>query len=285
MHSVKKLSKVWYLELLKADVTDAAYNLARGWTIINGTKYYFNEDGTKLTGTQQIDSETYYFNDDGALITGWVNENGKKYYKDSHGKNLIGTHKIGQKTYHFDNSGALIQNKNAKKEHSSFTQSSNTAQSECQVNSYPNKNYHNIDDEDDGGSDVMDIEEIEELLGNKKEAIVTLDFISDNLGKSIIEIYNYVRNNLHCINASGGSVDELVNFALENCGGTSQHYAALTYKLLKKSGYNTKIVQGTLHGNTHFWNQVEYDSTWYHIDTFSGKYMIPEGQLDSDYCY
>ena len=58
---------------------DAAYYLARGWTIINGTKYYFNEDGTKLTGTQQIDSETYYFNDDGALITGWVNENGKKY--------------------------------------------------------------------------------------------------------------------------------------------------------------------------------------------------------------
>ena len=122
-------------------------------------------------------------------------------------------------------------------------------------------------------------------MENKEEKQFSLDSVLDYSGKSVLEIYNYVRNNLHYINAPGGSIDELVNFTLENCGGTSQHYAALTYKLLKKAGHNAKIIQGTLRGNTHFWNQVECDGTWYHIDTLLGKYMIPEDQLGAAYCY
>lgn len=41
-----------------------------GWTEYNGEWYYYNEDGTRLTGKHTIDGEIFYFDEDGVSSTG-----------------------------------------------------------------------------------------------------------------------------------------------------------------------------------------------------------------------
>lgn len=59
-----------------------------------------------------------------------------------------------------------------------------------------------------------------------------------------------------------------------NSGSTvCQGYSLLTYKLLKESGIQNKIVEGTAYaegnpqGQLHAWNLVLVDGKWYHLDT------------------
>lgn len=55
-----------------------------GWMQENGTWYYY-QNGTKLTGWQQIDGQYYYLGTDGAMTTGWQMVSGVYYYMHSTG--------------------------------------------------------------------------------------------------------------------------------------------------------------------------------------------------------
>ena len=51
-----------------------------GWTVVSGSKYYFNLDGVMQTGFQTIKGSKYYFNDKGVMETGWKTIEKNKYY-------------------------------------------------------------------------------------------------------------------------------------------------------------------------------------------------------------
>jgi GH25 family lysozyme M1 (1,4-beta-N-acetylmuramidase) len=50
----------------QSEEKDATYY---GWQTIDGTRYYFDKDGNKVTGTQVIMENQYNFGSDGALLT------------------------------------------------------------------------------------------------------------------------------------------------------------------------------------------------------------------------
>lgn len=69
--------------------TDAAGQFGAqqvGWLTVNGKTFYYNADGTKLTGLQEVEGNLYYFAPGGSakkvgrVKTGWKKINGKKYY-------------------------------------------------------------------------------------------------------------------------------------------------------------------------------------------------------------
>ncbi|MGM9941853.1 MAG: N-acetylmuramoyl-L-alanine amidase family protein [Bulleidia sp.] len=101
---------------------------------INGTFYYFNEDGTLHTGWMHFGDNTvyyaqdgsfttgletlvdeegnegvYYFDDNGLLTTGWQTVEGKKYYFHGDGKAETGTRKEGDTIYTFNDEGEMVE--------------------------------------------------------------------------------------------------------------------------------------------------------------------------------
>ena len=99
-----------------------------GWQDIDGSRYFFGEDGDLKTGRQTINGVTYWFGDDGAMRTGWQTIEGQRYCFDSEGamltgwccvdgeyycfaedgKPLTGKQKVGKTTFRFDEDGKLI---------------------------------------------------------------------------------------------------------------------------------------------------------------------------------
>lgn len=86
---------------------DADGNKAAGWQEINGSKYHFDKDGVMTAGWFEEDGAKYYFNADGRMQVGWYTENESRYYFDSEGKMVTGERKIGVKTCTFDEDGKL----------------------------------------------------------------------------------------------------------------------------------------------------------------------------------
>ncbi len=78
------------------------------WAKISGKWYYFDKDGTMLTGWQKINGKWYYMNKSGAMQTGWQKINGKWYYMNTSGAMLTGWNKIGGKWYYMNGSGAML---------------------------------------------------------------------------------------------------------------------------------------------------------------------------------
>lgn len=97
-----------------------------------GKKYYFGEDGTKVTGIQQIKNRTYFFDEkgvmksggwqkdgtdryylakSGAAVTGWKDIKGASYYFDADGKMARGEIYIGLAQCLFDENGKLVSKK------------------------------------------------------------------------------------------------------------------------------------------------------------------------------
>lgn len=109
---------------------------AVGWKIIDGSWYYFNNDGKMYTGWlkdgafwynlsnggqmdvgwKQIDGKWYYFNENGQMSVGWINDNGTQYFTNENGEMQTGTVKIDNKTYTFSESGALLNSNSTSQE-------------------------------------------------------------------------------------------------------------------------------------------------------------------------
>lgn len=94
--------------------------LKTGWVNEKGSRYYYDTNGTKLTGSQQIDGAWYYFDPakDGAmsigLVTTGTGDTVTTYYFDSTtGKRISGERQIGEDWYYFDPSdnGAMAQDR------------------------------------------------------------------------------------------------------------------------------------------------------------------------------
>ncbi len=87
-------------------VRSDATNL-RGWQLINGKKYYFDDSGKKVTGWKTLDGKKYYFKSSGVMTTGFKTIDGSKYYFDEDGVMVTGLQTIGSKKYYFYSDGTM----------------------------------------------------------------------------------------------------------------------------------------------------------------------------------
>ena len=77
---------------------------------IDGKKYYFDKNGAAVTGKQKtIDGKVYYFKSNGVCYTGWKKINGKEWYFTEKGSSMgaraSGWTKIGSKKYYLYKKG------------------------------------------------------------------------------------------------------------------------------------------------------------------------------------
>ena len=82
-----------------------------GLVTINKAKYFFGADGKMLTGMQTIGDGVYYFGADGVMATGLVQAADGVYYAGSDGRIVFGqTVKLGKIDYLFGLDGKLVLN-------------------------------------------------------------------------------------------------------------------------------------------------------------------------------
>ena len=143
----QKQTDTWYDEYDKPHYTDTWYyirtggSLARGWTQIGKTWYWFYDTGEMFSdGTCQIDGKVYMFDENGAMVTksgwynktyvdswdgtkttawfflngngtcktGWMQSGNTWYYFNEYGRMTTSPMLIDKKIYCFDKSGAWI---------------------------------------------------------------------------------------------------------------------------------------------------------------------------------
>ena len=111
-----KLTEGWSSDSLQY-VKDGAY-VTNSFAEIDGQKYYFDENGNKVTGFKTIGTDSYYFNDSGVMQTGLQvlhdqetgiavyslrKEDGKLHYYLENGAAYSGMINLEGKVYYFDN--------------------------------------------------------------------------------------------------------------------------------------------------------------------------------------
>ena len=111
-----KLTEGWSSDSLQY-VKDGAY-VTNSFAEIDGQKYYFDENGNKVTGFKTIGTDSYYFNESGMMQTGLQvlydqetgiavyslrKEDGKLHYYLDNGAAYSGMINLEGKVYYFDN--------------------------------------------------------------------------------------------------------------------------------------------------------------------------------------
>lgn len=111
-----KLTEGWSSDSLQY-VKDGAY-VTNSFAEIDGQKYYFDENGNKVTGFKTIGTDSYYFNESGMMQTGLQvlhdqetgiavyslrKEDGKLHYYLENGVAYSGMINLEGKVYYFDN--------------------------------------------------------------------------------------------------------------------------------------------------------------------------------------
>ena len=80
------------VETTSLSETSSASDVQTGWVEEDGEKYYYNDQGEKVTGIQEIDGKFYYFDYSGALNVAspggyWISDiDGKKIKVDDQGE-------------------------------------------------------------------------------------------------------------------------------------------------------------------------------------------------------
>ncbi len=89
------------------DVDVKLIRVAAGWHVTDGNRYYYNDNGEKVTLWKSIDGKKYYFGKNGVMRTGWKKIDGKKYYFGKNGVMRTGWKKIDGKKYYFGKNGVM----------------------------------------------------------------------------------------------------------------------------------------------------------------------------------
>ena len=86
---------------------DANGIMQTGWRQVGKIWYYFKTGGNMATGWAKVGSVYYYFDSNGAMQTGWIKDGGVWYYMKSSGAMQTGWLKQGSTWYYFHSSGAM----------------------------------------------------------------------------------------------------------------------------------------------------------------------------------
>lgn len=272
-----------------ADSEDTAYH---GWIVKDDKAYYIGSDGERYTGSHSIDGETYRFTKDGLLEDGWVligniryhfsdcvmskgeqtidgvyryiNDDGTmfvRWYKDESGNwhyydietgaGYRGWREIDGKRYYFDRKGILARDTvidgvkigaDGSVEEDSGTSGQN-----------------------DSVSDAYEVTDDMIPASLKKE----LDSILSSYGSTPLDIYNYVHGHYKYKYAVEGTIVENARHMLDYGTGSCYNFAALTYLLFKRAGYDVRYVtgKGWQPGSYHCWIMAYFDGGWYFVDS------------------
>lgn len=121
-----KLTEGWSSDSFQY-VKDGAY-VTNSFAEIDGQKYYFDENGNKVTGFKTIGTDSYYFNESGMMQTGLQvlhdqetgiavyslrKEDGKLHYYLENGAAYSGMINLDGKIYYFDNGVQSVGEKQA----------------------------------------------------------------------------------------------------------------------------------------------------------------------------
>ena len=87
---------------------DANGDKAVGWTLIDGSYYYFNEKGIMQSGFLDLDGERYYLDSDGKMHTGRLDLGDKSYYFDENGHMIRDA--CMENRYYLDENGEMLKN-------------------------------------------------------------------------------------------------------------------------------------------------------------------------------
>ena len=83
---------------------------AQGWALNDDGQYMYYKDSKPLTGWQTIDGTKYFFNTDGTLKIGWVKDGDNwRYYSGN--KATMGWLNISDKRYYFTKEGLMVSGK------------------------------------------------------------------------------------------------------------------------------------------------------------------------------
>lgn len=92
---------------------DEEGNKVTGWRKIGDYKFYFGQEGIMEADTwEQGEDGRFYLDQEGHALTGWQEMNGNRYFFDQEGIMAVGDVKMGVSTYSFDQEGKLLSVKN-----------------------------------------------------------------------------------------------------------------------------------------------------------------------------
>ncbi len=209
---------------------------ANGVVTIDKKLYLFRTDGTLASnGFSTVGGRKYYVVKNGELATGFLTLESKTYYFDAKGRMATGITKIGGKKYYFYADGTLARN--------------------VKVDNY-------FVDENGVATDLF-----ETITADNLDAYI--EHLLDKHGDSILDIYNYVRDNYPYRYRDKADLTTMACRMLNYGNGACWDYAALTYKMLTAAGYNCQIVigKGAVYSE-HNWILIEVEpGVWRHLDT------------------
>ena len=96
-----------YIKEFTVDLDKEKYHLSSFVDSEEG-KIYIDKNGDKAVGWTLIDGSYYYFNEKGIMQSGFLDLDGERYYLDSDGKMHTGRLDLGDKSYYFDENGHMI---------------------------------------------------------------------------------------------------------------------------------------------------------------------------------
>lgn len=83
-------------------------NKVTGLQEINGAGYWFDKKGAMKSGWRKTEEGNYYYGDDGRMLTSWLELDGEKYCFGADGKMLTGEQQVGSKKCVFSEDGKLV---------------------------------------------------------------------------------------------------------------------------------------------------------------------------------
>lgn len=107
---------------------------------------------------------------------------------------------------------------------------------------------------------------------------VTPELVTGN--KTDLEKITAINNYITAASSYDSSLTKRSAYhALIEGSAVCQGYALAMDKMLETAGFNTKLIDGNLHGGIHIWNLVQLDGNWYHVDVTNNdptnnKYLL-----------
>ena len=259
--------------------------MKRGWSTIDGKKYYFEKDGHQTIGWRSLGGKKYYFvPKTGQMKRGWSTIDGKKYYFEKDGSQTYGWRSIGGKMYYFaEKTGVLrkgwltLGNKKyyLNKDGSRFSGIRSVGGKKY----YFQKNGELLTNEKcyeiDGKFYNIDKDGVmKEVPKVKALATKVLDKEGWNLEEAF-EWASELKYDSREIELADGvkEADYLAIYGFENAKGNSFVMASTFYQMAKLLGYDVHYVKGKIQYKSgklvsHGWCEIDEDGKTYVCDPY-----------------
>lgn len=227
-----------------------------GWSIAGEKAYYRGQDMQLYTGEREIGGVSYHFLDDGSLEEGWLSIAAARYHV-SGGVLSKGWRTIDGKRYYFGTDGVLACNTTVDgvrlgEDGAALPDTTQEGSTSTPATAPPTT-----------APDTQPTANLSEKLSKQ------LDQILDKYGRTPQNIYDYVHDHYKYKYVAEKSLEENAQHLLDYGTGSCYNFAALTYLLFQRAGYNVHYVTGLgwQHGTYHCWILANFDGGWYYVDS------------------